>query len=72
MLCFIISKNKSYRTLKKYLFHLIVIFIIIQYFVYLQVALASFPGSGNTWLRHLIEHISGVVRNKFVNVVLVP
>ena len=22
-------------------------------------ALASFPGSGNTWARHLIEHMSG-------------
>lgn len=25
-----------------------------------QVALASFPGSGNTWFRHLIEYVSGI------------
>ena len=27
--------------------------------LYFQIALASFPGSGNTWLRHLIEKMSG-------------
>lgn len=24
------------------------------------VALASYPGSGNTWLRHLLEHSTGI------------
>lgn len=25
-----------------------------------KIALASYPGAGNTWLRHLIEHTSGM------------
>ena len=32
----------------------------------LQIALASFPGSGNTWYRHLIEDITGIVHYVFI------
>ena len=30
-----------------------------------MVALASFPGSGNTWLRYLIEGITGIFSGTF-------
>ena len=30
-----------------------------------MIALASYPGSGNTWLRYLIEGITGVFTGTF-------
>ena len=32
-----------------------------------KTALASYPGSGNTWVRYLIQHISGYITGSVYN-----